>query len=302
MSIFLAFVVGAMISFGSYMIVHSRSRKLTLASFYEQYPMRSFAEGKLQIESTAILLDGIRRRLAKIGARLASNKNMVGPIERIDALCELAQARSTGAIWMTQTLIVVAISVPVAIFLMMESGVLPVILLPAVLGFGLYANLKRKADKHRARMQQQLPSIMALMGAASEQLTSLEGSRGVLNWTCMTIDDEVTQLFRKLQIRSVAENVHLENIFEDAADRLQMTELGLLAETFALYRKTGRGLREAFINMANTWRKEQERTLESSMARKTFLATVPLVLFDIPALLIILLTPAAFTIIHDVMG
>lgn len=301
-SIILAFVVSSMLSGGSYMIVRSRSRKLTLQAFYAEHRMRNFDEVRVPVEVTSEFLGVVRRRLASWGGRLSQTRNMAGPIERIDAMCELAQVNTTGAIWIVQTMVAVVVSIPLAIFLMAITQVAPLLLLPVMVGAMLYTRLSRKARSRRTRIQQQLPSIMALMAAAAAELTSLDGARGIMNWICMTVDDDVTQLFHALQVKAVANRQPLEDVFEEAAIRLGIPEFSILAETFLLFHKAGRGLRDAFVNMATNWREEQARELEAAMARKTFMATVPLVLFDIPALLLILLTPAAFTIVHDIVG
>lgn len=298
-----ALLASFLLSAGTYLIVAFRSRRMDLDTFYRLHPIKAFSEVEVREENLLwweTVLEAIKLRRAAFS--LVRNKRMRGPVERAGDLCLMAGEDITGEMWILQTVLITLASVGVAVVLAIFSGVMALVLAPVLVAFYQYSSLSRKASKRRSHIQQQLPSILALMAAAAAQIGALEGRGGVMQWIINTVDDDTTALFRDLLREASARRTSLEIVFDEASLRLKIEQLASLAQIFAIYHEAGRGLREQFEQVANDWRLDMERKLEASMGRRNFASMVPMILFNLPALMLIILTPAIINVAHQLFG
>lgn len=298
-TIFLAALISVLVVGGSALLVGGRSRRLTLDAFYREHPRRAFADVRLEMKLSSWQRWLMGSRLNRVGVRLANNRRLRGPINNIEALAETAGVPISGPLWLMQTAILVVFAAIGGAIIASVTQVPIFYLLPVGAGFFAYSRLSRQARQRRQRIQSQLPSVVFLMASAAEARTNLDGESGVMAWAIQRIDDDVTKLFRLLVSRASAHGVPLENTFEEAAERMNIPELMEMAKTFAVFHEGGRGLAPSLRDMAHAWQQEQGHLLEASMGTKSFLAIVPVVLLDLPALMIIIMTPAAMNVIGD---
>lgn len=284
---------------GVWLLTRGRYRRLTLREFYDLHRDREFYEVAVGKVGRFGALEAPRRALVARVAKILERRSFAQALAWIELQLEIAGTNQSAAGWATLMILKAIGSLIVTIILIVVTSTPILILLPFAYTILSIRNLKSKADKRKAKLRRLLPPVLNLMAAASVSLTQLDGARGVMNWSVMTIENDATAVFKRLMIESSARHDSLEDTFDRYAARWDLKELATLAQIFRLFHKSGRGLRDGFANAAQTWQEEQERVLELGMGRKIVAATLPLVIFDIPALLLLLLAPAAFQLAAD---
>lgn len=284
---------------GVYLVTAGRFRRMTLLGYYTTHPQVPFNEVKMRRKAGEQLKYEMNQ-FDWMVEQLFRQRNLHSLAAHLDVMTEMAQIPLSGSLWLAKTLILRGgLTLILGLLMAYLSGIPAFALLPVVILTFSYFQLKQKAQIFRNRIQRQLPPTLALMASASDALTNLDGDNGIMGWTVRTINNEVSQLFRRFIVEAAARGVMLEDVMDYYANRWHILEFGLLAQQFALYHKYGRGLKDAFLEMANDWQVDQNQALEVSMGQRVFATTIPVVMFDIPALMMILLTPAAFMIFKN---
>jgi tight adherence protein C len=180
---------------------------------------------------------------------------------------------------------------PAARLMAVAGGALGGFLAPGVF-------LKNLIDKRRAKIRKSLPDALDLMVICTEAGLSLDATfkrvAGEISAASKTMADELTLVSSELSF--LAER---KQAFDNLRQRVPLRQIQALCSTLVQTEKFGTPLAQALRVLASELRDERMLRAEEKAARLPAIMTIPLILFILPALFVVVMGPAALSIMDS---
>lgn len=187
---------------------------------------------------------------------------------------------------------------PVKLTATMQAGIL---IFAALVGCYLPdLLLKNKEQKLQHKLRRGLPDALDLMVICAEAGLSLDAGVQRVAEQMKTHAPQLAEEFRltSLELRFLSER---RQALENLANRTQLPGIRALCSTLIQTERYGTPLAHALRVLANEQRAERMLRAEEKGARLPAIMTVPLIIFILPALFVVVLGPAALSILDTLL-
>lgn len=157
--------------------------------------------------------------------------------------------------------------------------------------FGIIS-LQSTMRQRRTKIRAELPGILTVMVALARVAPSFDSPNGVLPSTVRLVEGEATDLLYDVMLEASSTNVLIEDVMEQLGMAWELPTLERIAAAVRLARVHGVGLADSLASMAQKMADEQEEGLTAAANTAAVTGIIPVVIFDIPGGLLLVLFPA----------
>jgi len=144
----------------------------------------------------------------------------------------------------------------------------------------------------RREVEAEVSMVLVVAASVARSTSGLDGPRGLLPYLISEIDCTFCDLLHEAVIDASARGVMVEEVLEEMGAIYRLSVLVTVAGAFRAWRRQGVGLGRAMASAANAVMETQlSDALRRTYVRNT-VSVLPVAIFDLPALLLLLLTPA----------
>lgn len=157
-----------------------------------------------------------------------------------------------------------------------------------------WVSLISNMSSRRARIKAELPGLLILMAAMARVAPGFDSPGGILPETVRMIDGDASNMLYDLMLESGSQGVPVEDLMERMGNDWDLVVLDRISSSVRLARSAGTGLAEQFAGLSARMTGEQEQEISTKANTSAVTGVIPIVIFDIPAGLLLVLFPAFY--------